>query len=79
MALGKKKAAPKKAKAKPAQVEKPLSDKERVAEKFKGAKCSKLDNGKFVIFAEVDKADINLSGRPSQTESDAWKRAAHNV
>ena len=53
-----------------------LSDKETVKEKFKNARVVKLKNRFYIL----DKKDgIPIYSGLSNSESNAWKRAAHEV
>jgi len=67
--------ASKKKAAKKTAVVEILSDEELVISKSDEAECVELDKGGFII---AD-GDLNLSGRPAKTESDAWKKAAHTI
>ncbi len=62
--------------AKPKVIDKVLSDKEIVKNKFKSARAEKIKNC-FCIFDKKD--GIPIHSGLAKSESNAWKLAAHSV
>lgn len=66
-------------KSKTVTVETKKTNKEIVLDKFPKAECKKTESGFFHICVKSGKEMNSIHSGISRNESDAWKRAAHEV